>query len=475
MCNVFCPVTDQRLITPLLHKTHAIMKKVMLFCSALLLASASLFFFRKEKSNTGSIADKILNGPILYGITPGGVIYKVDVMNCTACPILDAQGFTAAADLVVLPNGNILVQTQDGLRLYNPPDPNPIWSDPLRFNGAILATNGLVYLSLFGVGGPPGLYVFDPSNNSISFIGSWPPNTSVAGFFYSNGVLYGWGGQGPNQIIILNVNILNPDQSTVVVPNAPFNVSGGITNDGYTTAISPTNILRQYTVSTNTVQDLCDLSLFIPFGQGFSGLSDLPTGVAEAPCLCTTFAGTVGNQTFNTCVPGSIAVPFNNNATLGSGDILRYILFSNSNDTLGSIIVQSSSPSITFNPATMQTGVTYYLATLAGDNLGGNVDLNDPCLDISNVAARVTWRERPAVTFTTANPNICAGQCTTVTANFAGVPPFTLTFTVPGIGPQTQTFAGNTGTFQVCVPANAVPGSFQIAAISLADFWCSCT
>ena len=442
------------------------MKKfTLLLLSALTIAAGTYYFVQKEQA-------ALMTGPILYGITPGGVIYKVDVMNCTACPILDAQGFDAGLDLVVLPNGNILLQTSNGLRLYNPPDPNPIWSDPERFSGSILAPNGLVYLTL-NLGGQPGLYVYDPSNNSITFIGAWPPNTSVAEFFYSNGVLYGMAAQN-GAPVVLQINITNPDQSTVAVPNAPFNGNGGITNNGYTTAIQPTNILRQYDVNTNTFEDICNLSSFIPNSQGFNGLTDLPAGVAEEPCLCSTFAGTVNPTTLNICVPGNVVVPYNNNATLGSGDILRYILFSNTNDTLGSIIVQSSTATIAFNPATMQTGVTYYLATIAGDNLNGSVDLNDPCLDISNTAAQVTWRDKPSVTFSVANPNVCAGGCTTITANFTGVPPFTLTYTVPGSGPQTQTFASNTGTFQVCVPANAAPGSFQIAAMGLTDAWCGC-
>lgn len=168
-----------------------------------------------------------------------------------------------------------------------------------------------------------------------------------------------------------------------------------------------------------------------------------------------------------------MTVPYNTNAVLDGNDILRYILFSNTNDTLGSIIVQSNSTVIAFNPATMQTGVTYYLATIAGDNLNGSVDLNDPCLDISNIAAQVTWRDAPTVSFSVGNPNLCAGDCTTVTATFTGLPPFNLSYTTPN-GTFTQTFPGNTGTFQVCLPPNASPGSFLIAATVITDAWCSC-
>jgi hypothetical protein len=416
---------------------------------------------------------KAVSGPIIYGITPGGVIYKIDVMTCEACPILNATGFLGVADLVVLPDGNILVQSEDGLRLYNPPNPNPIWSDNADYLGSILVPNGLVYLS--SGGSTPGLWSFDPATNTTILIGNWPPNIIVSEFFYQGGVLYGVAREGPPPFVsrIIEVNVTNPGQSAIVVPNSPLSLGGGTTNNGYTTMIvvngsSSGNILTQYDVSTNTFITLCTLP------QGMLGLSDLPAGVTEEPCLCSTFAGTVNAITFNVCIPGSIAVPYNNNATLDANDILRYILFSDPNDTLGSIIVQSSTVNINYDPATMQTGVPYYLATLAGNNAGGNVNLSDPCLDVSNTAAQVTWRPNPTVVFSTPNPNVCAGACTDVTATFTGTPPFVLTYTSPVTGIVTQTFSGYSGTFQVCTLPGSPPGSFLIAATAITDAWCSC-
>jgi hypothetical protein len=415
--------------------------------------------------------NKAVSGPILYGITPDGVLYKIDVMTCEACPILDPTGFLAVLDLVVLPDGNILLQSEDGLGLYNPPNPNPIWSDNAAYLGSILSPNGLVYLS--SGGSTPSLWIFDPATNTTTLIGNWPPNIIVSEFFYEGGVLYGIAREGPPPFVtrVIQVNVTNPDQSAIVVPNPPFSVDGGTTNNGYTTSISTngsSNILRQYNLSTNTFITLCTLPV------GMDGLSDLPVGVTEAPCLCATFAGTVNATTLNVCIPGSVAVPYNNNATLDANDILRYILFSDTNDTLGSSVIQSSTANISYNPATMQTGVTYYLATLAGNNAGGNVNLSDPCLDVSNTAAQVTWRPKPTVVFSTSNPNVCAGACTDVTATFTGTPPFVLTYSSPATGTVTQTFSGYTGIFQVCTLPGAPPGSLTVQATNLSDAWCTC-
>jgi hypothetical protein len=151
---------------------------------------------------------------------------------------------------------------------------------------------------------------------------------------------------------------------------------------------------------------------------------------------------------------------------------LQYILYTNAGNPLGSILVQSNSAVIPFNPATMQLGVTYYTATIAGNNLNGNVNFNDPCFDVSN-AAQVIWRPAPTVILSLANPNLCAGTCKTLTATFSGAPPFTLAYTSTA-GTGTQTFPGNTGTFQVCVPAGAAAGNLVVQATTVTDAFCTC-
>ncbi len=189
--------------------------------------------------------------------------------------------------------------------------------------------------------------------------------------------------------------------------------------------------------------------------------------------VCNTDAGTIAQAgPYNTCTNSTLTFPAATGTVLDANDLLRYILFSNPSDTAGSIVATSNTPSFAFAPP-MQTGVTYYIASMAGDNLNGNVDLADPCLDFSN-ALQVVWRPIPAVTFSAANPNVCAGACTTVTANFTGTAPFTLTYTSPAAGTVTQTFSGTTGTFQVCTAAGSPPGSLVVQATALVDLNCSC-
>jgi len=190
-------------------------------------------------------------------------------------------------------------------------------------------------------------------------------------------------------------------------------------------------------------------------------------------CLvCTTDAGVIAGDPQTICGENPASVAPADQTVLDSDDLLQYILFSDPTDTLGSIIATSNTPTFPFDPTIMQMGVTYYIAAIAGNDLGGNVDLNDPCLDISN-AIPVTWYPLPTVTFEVDNPDVCAGSCTDITATFTGTPPFILTYTTPD-GSVTQTFSDYTGIFQVCTAPGSTPGSLIVQATTLTDAWCTC-
>ncbi len=203
------------------------------------------------------------------------------------------------------------------------------------------------------------------------------------------------------------------------------------------------------------------------------GLGLTETNLCNGPSCCITDAGTMMPQTLSLCVNQTAVFTHNGDQVLDNNDLLQFILFSNPGDTLGSIIVTSNTPSFTFDPGSMQTGVTYYVAAIAGDNLNGNVDLNDPCLDISN-AALLIWRPLPAVVLTAPNPDLCVGNCQTIQATFTGTPPFQLTVSDPYNGNSSFTFNSNSGTFQICAPPGTPAGSMTVQAVALMDANCLC-
>jgi hypothetical protein len=188
-----------------------------------------------------------------------------------------------------------------------------------------------------------------------------------------------------------------------------------------------------------------------------------------------TNAGNVPTPNASLCINETFTFS-NNSGYLESNDLKSYILFSNPADTSGSIVATNSLPEFTFNPATMQTGVTYYACAMAGNEVNGAVNLNDPCLDFSN-ATQLIWRPSPTVSFTTANPNFCGNSCKTIQATFTGTAPFTLTYSVTYDTGTTetfsQTFSGTTANFDICPPAGYL-GQMDIQATGLTDAWCTC-
>ncbi len=188
---------------------------------------------------------------------------------------------------------------------------------------------------------------------------------------------------------------------------------------------------------------------------------------------CGAYAGTLTSPALQLCPNIPATVPPASKPCLPSGTLLQYVLYSDPNDILGSIVLISNSPSFSFDPAIMQTGQTYYIAAIAGDNLNSNVDLNDDCLSVSN-AIEVLWWPWPSVDFSMDNTDLCIGDCATINVAFTGEPPFTLTYSISFTSPTIETFQENTGTIVVCAPSNSPPGNISIQAIKLIDENCTC-
>ncbi len=192
---------------------------------------------------------------------------------------------------------------------------------------------------------------------------------------------------------------------------------------------------------------------------------------------CETSAGQIVSVPLTLCSNQSAEVPPAQQTLLESDDMLQYILFSDETDATGSIIATSSTPSFGFNPATMSIDVTYFIAAIAGNALGGNVDLNDFCLSISNII-EVTWKVFPTVSFMSSDSCVEPGQCQSINVEFTGIPPFHLAGEVLSSGSPvtsfTETYFSSNPILLICLPANTPEGPIDIVATGLSDAHCIC-
>jgi hypothetical protein len=115
----------------------------------------------------------------------------------------------------------------------------------------------------------------------------------------------------------------------------------------------------------------------------------------------------------------------------------------------------------TGNPITVNAAGTYSVTATLPGNCTGNGSIN------------IAPAPSPSVSFVTQESSLCPNGCSTITANFTGNPPFVLNYSTP-FGTFTQTFPANTGTFQVCAPAGAPAGTFQVNATRVVDALCTC-
>ncbi|MEO1257154.1 MAG: hypothetical protein AAFZ15_00095 [Bacteroidota bacterium] len=441
------------------------MKKI----SCLILLSLSFFLFNKVGYT------QTLLGTYFDPSVDSFYIVTIDLDNCTACKILGFEEFTPAADMwdfTVLEDGRLLTAGNE-LAIYDPPYNSPILYGLPPPGGSIRGIHlfsGTVYMLTFF-----GLFTFDPATDQIDFIGSWPPALVLGGFNYElfdySGDLYAMemGVNGGTEIWLIDT--ADPPNSSLV--NILIDRSSGVTTLNGDVITTDQTWVQIYDFDTNTNTDICfGPDMGIP-AFTLNNLSYLPASIPPLPCLCDTNAGSMAGGTENICLPDGATAPFNNDESLENDDLLQYILFTDLNDILGSILVTSNTPTFEFNAATMQAGVTYYLATIAGDDLNGNVDLDDDCLSISN-AAEVVWQIPPTVELSLANPDVCQGECVDIDLTFTGNPPFELAYDAPGNPGQTANFNNLNDLLEICIPVGAAIGSFDVELLSLSDAFCTC-
>lgn len=159
------------------------------------------------------------HGQIVYGIaslSPNELYYvKIDLSTCTVCAIRpELFNYNLISNFTVLPDGSLLYYGVELIREEAPPASGVIWTGTAPGNfitDGVLAPNGLVYMT-----STSGLYTFDPSTNTITYINNWPSGGYCTGLFYLNGVLHGvWFSNATGFFYDIIVDIANPPASVI--------------------------------------------------------------------------------------------------------------------------------------------------------------------------------------------------------------------------------------------------------------------
>jgi hypothetical protein len=225
--------------------------------------------------------------------------------------------------------------------------------------------------------------------------------------------------------------------TTVVTINNPPVLSNLVQNcnpaaASYTVSLNVTNGVPPYSILAGGGSFVGNTytSAVLPITTGYSiQISDAfncgnATAAGQTFCSCEANAGTMGSSLLSLCEGDTALAVFNNNASLGQGDTLAFILHTSSVDTAGTVLAWSFSPVFPFI-AGISPGVQYYISSVAGKKTANNqVDLTDFCHKVS-FGTPVVWNALPTAALG-ADLAICTGDSLYLNFSLSGTGPFTL-------------------------------------------------
>ena len=138
-------------------------------------------------------------------------------------------------------------------------------------------------------------------------------------------------------------------------------------------------------------------------------------------CPCVSEAGTMDQNLLSACAEDGALVEaqWENNATLDANDIGTYILHDEDGDELG-FIYSISLDGIFLYDEDLTPGQIYYISYVVGDELNGEVDLDDECLSVSE-GQPVIFYPFPSATYDIDNSNCSSVYSIFLEYNILGV------------------------------------------------------
>jgi len=231
-----------------------------------------------------------------------------------------------------------------------------------------------------------------------------------------------------------SVTLSNPPQALSVMVNCD------LVNETYTLTFDIGNGAQPNPVYTvlgiqGTLTDTTFTSISYPGTQPYTVIIGNPTGCTTtlsgvASCACVTDAGTLSNA-MNGCLPaGVVSVQTVGDQSLDADDALIYVLCTDPAILPMGILAQSNLPEFSFQTG-MAAGITYFIVAVAGNALNGLVDLNDPCLSISQ-GIQVSFHFPPSALIV-GDETLCEGDNAVFQVQLTGVGPYQFVYALNGI------------------------------------------
>ena len=179
-----------------------------------------------------------------------------------------------------------------------------------------------------------------------------------------------------------------------------FDISGG--ESPYTVNSVPV------TGNTFTSGVISDDPYFFTISDNIACIDFVLTG--DPDCSCDSDAGSISPQDLLvSCEGETITATTDGNQFLDGDDTGIWILYSDQSDPLNSILLENTTGNFSF-VAPLDYMITYFVAYVVGNDVGGTVDLADPCIDIAE-GTSIIFSEPFGLTGITVDPlNSCGSE-----------------------------------------------------------------
>ncbi|MBV6443528.1 MAG: hypothetical protein EPGJADBJ_05299 [Saprospiraceae bacterium] len=145
---------------------------------------------------------------------------------------------------------------------------------------------------------------------------------------------------------------------------------------------------------------------------------------------CATSAGDLDTSAIAVCGPKTVQVIHLGNENLEPNDTIRFILYSDPADPLGSIVQYSDTLYFPFLQGVMHFDSVYYAAAIAGPQMANDsIDASAGCFSLVK-GPKLLWRSIPTITVGSPPDSVCRDGCADVLFTFTGTPPFEFTWLV---------------------------------------------
>lgn len=141
----------------------------------------------------------------------------------------------------------------------------------------------------------------------------------------------------------------------------------------------------------------------------------LLAALQSARAQCTTNAGGLNATPVFACENAGFSVIHNGNQVLDGDDILIFVAYTGSTPNAGTVFASSASENFDWQPAFLANS-PFKVAAVAGNNAGGTVDWNDPCLSVS-APVTVSYLPIPAVSVPPTTTLTCLVTSITLSAS----------------------------------------------------------